>query len=69
MGKDRVRGLIKSGELRAINTSPTKCGKPRYVVTPEALAEWERSREVQAPAPKPTPRRRRKSGEIDFYPD
>jgi hypothetical protein len=69
VGPDRVRGWIKSGEMRALNTGMTLCGRPRYVVTPEALAEWEQSREVQAPVPKAMPRRRRRSSEIDYYPD
>lgn len=67
VGEDKVRGWIKRGELHAINTSDTRCAKPRYVVTPEALAEFERGRHV-IPPPKPT-RRRKREEEYDFYPD
>jgi hypothetical protein len=66
-GEDQIRGWIKSGELLALNVASTLSGKPRYVVTPEALAAFEQRRLVTPPAPKPT--KRRKRGEIiDFYP-
>jgi hypothetical protein len=65
---DKVRNWIRSGELAALNTSSAACGKPRFVVTPESLANFESGRQA-ATAPKPAPRRRRKTGGIDFYPD
>lgn len=65
---DKVRAWIKRGELSAINTSDVRCGKPRFVVTPQALAAFERGRQAATPnAPKP--KRRRKTNQIDFYPD
>jgi transposase len=64
---DKVRAWISRGELRAINTADTLCGKPRWVVLPEALAEWERSRQAQTPA-KLAPRRKRQAGAVDYYP-
>jgi hypothetical protein len=64
---DRVRAFIVAGTLGAINVASTHCAKPRYVVLPHHLAEFERSR--QAATPKPPPRRRKKTLEIDFYPD
>ena len=67
VGTDTVRGWIQRGELRAINTAKIKCGKPRWVVTPEALAEFERRRQG-GPAEKPKPRRKRRTELIDFYP-
>jgi excisionase family DNA binding protein len=67
VGTDRVRGWIRSGELEAINTAATRCGKPRYVVLPSHLAEFEKRRRVQPP-PKPAPRRKRTT-KIDYYPD
>jgi hypothetical protein len=67
VGEDKIRGWIKRGELRALNTAGVRCGKPRYVVTPEALEAFERGR--QAAAPKPAPRRKRRATTIDFYPD
>jgi transposase len=67
VGEDKVRAWIARGELRAINTAAVLCGKPRWVISPDALAEFERRR-AGGPPPKPK-RARRKSAEIDFYPD
>jgi hypothetical protein len=68
VGEDTVRGWIRSGELRAINRAATKSEQPRWVVTPEALADFERGR--QAPvAQKNSPRRRRRQPAVDYFPD
>jgi hypothetical protein len=67
VGPDKIRGWIRRGELRALNTALVECGRPRFVVPPEALAEFERRR-TTVPPPKP-PRRRRHPQEIDIYPD
>lgn len=64
---DKVRRWIVNGALRAVNTATVLCGKPRYIVTVDALADFERIRAAATP-PKPT-RRRRKQPLIDFYPD
>jgi transposase len=64
---DKVRAWIARGELAAVNTASRLCGKPRWVIPPEALATFERRR-AGGPPPKP-PRRRRRTVEIDFYPD
>jgi hypothetical protein len=63
---DKVRAWIRRGELSAINTSSAVCGKPRWVIPPEALAIFERRR-AAAPPPKPL-RRRRAGGMVDYYP-
>jgi hypothetical protein len=64
---DKIRALIAIGELRAVNTAAAKCGKPRWVITPEAMEEFERGR---AGGPKPKPqRRRREEGLVDYWPD
>jgi excisionase family DNA binding protein len=67
VGEDKVRNWIARGELKALNTAAALCGRPRWVITPEALAAFEKLR-TGGPAPKPT-RRRRRMGAIDFYPD
>jgi hypothetical protein len=67
VGEDTVRTWIKRGELIAVNTRDVRCGRPRFVVTPEALAEFELGRQAATP-PKPA-RRKKKSAAIDFYPD
>jgi hypothetical protein len=64
-----VRGWIRRGELLALNVADSKCGRPRFVVTPEALEQFERSRAAATPD-KPVPRRKRRpAGMIDFFPD
>ncbi|MCI0463308.1 MAG: helix-turn-helix domain-containing protein [Gemmataceae bacterium] len=64
---DKVRLWIRRGELHAVNTATALCGRPRWVVSPDALAEFERRR---AGGPTPKPRRRRKlTGMVDYYPD
>jgi hypothetical protein len=67
VGEDKVRAWIKQGELRAINTAASACARPRFVVPPEALTEFERRRGVALP-PRQR-RRRRRQAVIDFYPD
>jgi transposase len=60
---------IKSGELRAINVG-RKPGakKPRWRITPEALAAFELARESGTPAPVKTRRRQKRDGAvIQFY--
>jgi hypothetical protein len=66
VGEDKVRSWIKKGELRAVNTAAVLCGKPRWVVSEEALVEFERRRSSAPPAKPPTPRRR--NAIKDFYP-
>jgi hypothetical protein len=66
---DRVRALIQSGQLGAINLATGRNRKPRYIILPEHLAEFARARRVVPPAPAPAPRRKRMTGGIDFYPD
>jgi transposase len=67
VSEDKVRTWIARGELRAINTASATCGKPRYVVPPDALAEFERRRSAAEP-PKPV-RRRRTPTQHDYFPD
>jgi hypothetical protein len=63
---DKVRGWIAKGVLRAINTATVLCARPRWVVPPEALAEFERGRQG-GPLPKPV--RRKRLPPKDYYPD
>jgi hypothetical protein len=69
VGIDKVLGWIRRGELKAVNVATTLCGKPRWVVTPEALAEFERRR-ASGPPPKPQRKRRKRDPDfVDYYPD
>jgi hypothetical protein len=65
---DKVRAWIARGELAAVNTASAMCGKPRWVILPDALADFERRRQG-GPAPKLPRRRKRQAAVIDFYPD
>jgi hypothetical protein len=66
IGADKVRALIARGELRAVNTATALCGRPRWVVPPDALAAFEKRR-AAAPA-KPAGRRQR-SPLVASFPD
>jgi excisionase family DNA binding protein len=55
VSEDKVRGWIERGELRAVNCAARAGGRPRWRVSREALAEFER---LRSPRPTPTPRRR-----------
>jgi transposase len=64
---DKVRAWLKRGELRGVNTAAVLCGRPRWVISPEALEEFEKSRRGGSP-PKPPTKRRRSANAIDYYP-
>src|SRR6516225_3066673 len=61
---DKVRSWIKAGRIGAINTSEAKCAKPRFIILPRHLEEFERKQSA-GPMPKPA-RRRRRIGITDF---
>jgi excisionase family DNA binding protein len=66
IGKDRVRGLIRRGELVAVNLGgPTR---PRLVILPADLESFLAARRVR-PTPKPRRQKRTPAGQTDFYPD
>src|SRR5262249_42670968 len=62
----KVRTWIGRGELVAVNTATTLCGKPRWIVLPDALAAFERRRAAEPPPPR---RRARRAEMVDYYPD
>jgi excisionase family DNA binding protein len=64
---DKVRQWIKCGQLRAVNVASTLCGRPRFVILPDHIREWEQRR--SPPPPPKLPRRRRLPATTDFYPD
>jgi transposase len=67
VGEDKVRAWIGRGELAAVNTAAVLCGRPRWVILPDALVAFERRR-AGGPPPKPA-RRKRRVTEIDYFPD
>jgi hypothetical protein len=66
VGPDKVRTWIRAGEMAAVNTARAGCGRPRWVVLPEALAAFE-ARRAGGPPARPA-RRRRRPAAVDFYP-
>ena len=66
VGEDKVRAFIARGELLAINTATALCGRPRWIILPDALAAFEKRREG-GPPPK-TARRRKRPSQMDYYP-
>jgi excisionase family DNA binding protein len=67
VGRDRVLNWLRKGELGAVNLAAPG-DRPRFVVLPHHLAEFERWHAAAAP-PKPARRRRRPAGYVDFFPD
>ncbi len=70
VGPDKIRTWIRKGELVAINTATILRGKPRWVVSPDAVAEFEKRRKSGPPPEKPKRRRlQRPVGFVDYFPD
>lgn len=67
VGQDKVRGWIRRGELAALNTASSLCGRQQLRITVEALAAFEQRRTAGPPS-KPQ-RRRRRPMTTDYYPD
>jgi excisionase family DNA binding protein len=67
VGRRRVRELIRSGQLPAVNVAPDLSGRPRVIVLAEDLRHWVESRRL-GPPPRPARRRRRPPEHIDYYP-
>jgi hypothetical protein len=66
VSKHKVLSWIRRGELAAVNTAAVLCGKPRWVITPDALAAFEQRR-GGGPPPKQSPRRRKPEVK-DYFP-
>lgn len=66
---EKVIAFIRSGELRAFDISKHPgVGKPRFRISPEAVADFENHRESQQARSKPQKRSRaRESGEINYF--
>ena len=67
VGPDKVRGWIRRGELAAINTADVACGRPRFVVTSEAIQQFEKRRAAAEPQNRNARPRRRTVK--DYFPD
>ena len=67
----KVIGWIRTGELKALNLANRGCVRPRYSVTPEALEDFERARQVVPDGGESTTKRLRRltkqKGIKDFF--
>ena len=61
----KIHQWIRSGELRAIDVSSTRGGRPRYLIDVADVAAFEAGREVRPPSP--VPRRRTFCAAIPEY--
>jgi hypothetical protein len=68
VANNKVLEWIHTGELAALNLARRGCDRPRYSITPESLAAFERARAV-APQADPTPKLRRRAagGVKEFF--
>jgi len=66
VGEHTVLGWIHCGDLRAIDVSRNRGGKPRWRITADALASFEIARTAVPPPPR-TRRKKQTAGIIEFY--
>jgi excisionase family DNA binding protein len=66
VGVHTVLAWIASGELRALNTARKRTGRPRWKITPTALAEFEQKRSSM-PVPRSARRPRRRADYTDYF--
>jgi hypothetical protein len=62
-----VLALIRTGELRALNVALKGVKRPRWKITPEALAEFEAARSSKAEPPPTRKRKPRKDPDFVEY--
>jgi len=68
ISSDKVLSWIKAGELRAIDASTRRGGRPRYLIGVDDIAQFEADRAVKPREPRPVKRRRRgRGGAIEFF--
>ena len=65
VGEHTILGWIKSGELKAVDVSRRLGGRPKWRITPEALAAFEELRTPTPPAPRT--RKRRSQENVTAY--
>jgi hypothetical protein len=64
----KVIGWIVAGELAAINAATSlSAARPRYRISQQAIADFERRRAVTPPPPQTTRRKQKRTGEIKEF--
>ena len=64
---DKILAWIRKGELHATNVAAGSGGRPRYRISHEDLAEFQRKRQNVKPPPKPPRRRKKDPNVIEFF--
>jgi len=68
VNQSKVLAWIHSGQLRAVDVSSNPgSGRPRWRVSPAALADWEVSRTCSPPEPKARRRRRKDPDLVEYF--
>lgn len=65
-GVKRIHALIQTGQLKAINVAVNRAGRPRFLISENAAAEFEQARAV-VPDEKPPVRSRRRRDAVPHY--
>ena len=64
---DKILHWIRTGELRAFNAATRVGGRPRYLISADAVAEFEKRREVVCTAKARRRTRKKNDGVIEFF--
>lgn len=67
VAESTVLGWIRHGELKALDVSPRKGGRPHWRITEKALDDFEALRATTPPAPKSTSRKSAKQDAAPRY--
>lgn len=65
---EKIIALIKRGEIEASNLTLDPHGRPRWVITPEAVQRFLAARRAIPPTPRQK-RRRKATDEVDYLSD
>jgi excisionase family DNA binding protein len=64
---DKIHAWIRKGELHATNVAAARGGRPRYRISENDLANFQKTRQNVKPTPKPPRRRKKDDGVIEFF--
>ena len=64
---DKILDWIRKGELNATNVAAAGACRPRYRISPEDLAKFQKTRQNVKPPPTPPRRRRKDPNVIEFF--
>jgi hypothetical protein len=67
IGQTKALNMIDRAELVAVNTADDLSKRPRWVITQQAIQEWERRRSSKPPPAKP--KRSKRPKVFDYFPD